>query len=170
MDPHGPPFDGGGLPDRIRVARVAGGAHRHDLRKGRGPDDPHRSTPFEVCRDEQRQAGAPLQGIELGRDVERRPDGDDQAADFERIDPARRHAKERIVERGVASREPRHDELGHALPHAQVREDRVDELGRGWWLGWTSGGGGGHGGRGESGRAARSARPRAAAAHHQSDD
>src|SRR5256885_8320403 len=78
---------------------------RHDLRERRGADHPHRGAPFEVRRYEQGHAGAPLQRVQLGGDLERRPDGDDQTAHLEGGDPPRCDLGNRIAERGGNSPE-----------------------------------------------------------------
>src|SRR4029077_5757169 len=61
-----------------------------------------------------------------GGDVERGADRDDQPADFERVHPPGRYLKERIVQCGVASREPRDDELPDLLADREAGEQRVD--------------------------------------------
>src|SRR2546425_6503678 len=119
-------FSGRGGADGVSVPGVACRAHRHDLGKRGGPDDPHARPPLEVRRHEQRQAGAALQHVELGGDVERRPGEDDETAHLERVHPALRHHERGIVEGAVASGEPGHDDLGDFLAHGEPGEHRVD--------------------------------------------
>src|SRR5207249_897511 len=70
--------------------------------------------------------GSLLQRVELGGDVERGADGDDQPADLERVHPSGSHLEERIVQGGVASREPRNDELPDLLADREAGEQRLD--------------------------------------------
>src|SRR2546426_11586817 len=49
-----------------------------------------------------------------------------QPADFERVHPPGCHLEERIVQCGVASREPRDDELPDLLADREAGEQRVD--------------------------------------------
>src|SRR5204863_5831726 len=78
---------------------------------------------------EERQLGAALQHVQLGGDVVGRADRDDDAANLQRIDPARRDLEGGIVERHVVSAEPRHHELRYLLPRRQLREHAVDSSG-----------------------------------------
>src|SRR6266571_5272540 len=123
--------DGAALPcgdaaDRIRIALVTGRAGGHDHRECRRAHDAHRSAPFEVCRDEQRQLGAPLERVEFGGDVVGRADGDDDTAHLERVDPAGRDLEGGIVERYVVSAEPGYHELRDFLARREPGEDSVD--------------------------------------------
>src|SRR5205809_7779386 len=62
----------------------------------------------------------------IGGVVDRGADRDEQPADFERVHPPGRHLEERIVQGGVASREPRDDELPDLLADREAGEQRVD--------------------------------------------
>src|SRR5438445_453463 len=95
-------------------------------RSSRRPDDALRLAPLEVRRDQQWQLGALLQHVELGGDVVRRADRDDDAAHLERVDPARRDLECGIIERRVVSTQPRHDELGDFLTGRQLPQQAVD--------------------------------------------
>src|SRR5438445_301051 len=132
VDADRPPLGGGGRADRVGVARIRRGADRHDHRERGGADEPHPGTPLEVGRNEERQPGAELQGVELGRDVERRAREHREAADLERVDPPPRHLEQRVVERGVGPREPGDDELADLLARREGAEQRIDgDWGRG---------------------------------------
>src|SRR5256885_5330130 len=60
-----------------------------------------------------------------------------QTANFERVRPPGRYLKERIVQRGVASGEPRDDQLPDLLADREAGEQRVDGYrgDRGWETG-----------------------------------
>src|SRR5439155_1361209 len=126
VDADGPALDACGRADRIGIVRIAGGADRHDLRKGGRPHHAHTGAPLEIGRHEERQSGSLLQRVELGGDVERGADGDDQPADLERVHPPGGYLEERIVQGGVASREPRNDELPDLLADREAGEQRLD--------------------------------------------
>src|SRR5581483_5074671 len=110
-------------------------------------------APLEIGRDEQREPGAALERVELGGDVERGARRHDQPADAQRVHPARGEPEQRIVERGVAARDPRDDELGRLLPQGEAGENGVERVpgGRGRRGGGGGGGGGDRGGGGGAG-------------------
>jgi hypothetical protein len=106
----------------IGVLLPASRGDAHEGRECRAPLQPHARAVLEVCCDEQREVGAPLEGVEFGRHVERRANRDDDPADFERIDCRQRSRERLAVEGCVVTEEPWEDELAHLLPQGQRRQ------------------------------------------------
>src|SRR5439155_15753919 len=122
----GAAFERGDAADLVRGGVAAGGAHAHIGRQWRSPGEPKAGAALEVGCDQQRKARALLQSIELGGDVQGRADGDDQAADVQRVHPGFGPGESFVVVRGVVARNPRDHELRDLVAHRERAHQLVD--------------------------------------------
>ena len=111
MDADGAALDRGDAAHLVGVQLPAGGRHPHIGGEGGAAVEAHGGAALEVGGDQQGNAGVPLQDVELGGDVERRADGDDDAADLQRVHPRPRLDETGVIGRGVGAGNPRHDQL-----------------------------------------------------------
>ena len=92
---------------------------RHCHWKRRSTSQSHAASPLEVGGDEQGEARPLLQGVELGCDLERWPDGNDDPAHTERVDPHGERVVFLTVERRVVPEKPGHHELPDLLANGK---------------------------------------------------
>ncbi len=126
MDPHRARLERRDPAELIGVQLATRGAERHGHGERRAADQPHARAPFEVGRDQERDSGAPLQRVQLRRDVQRRADRDDDPAHLEAVDPQRQPVELLALQRRVVAQQPGHHQLSHLLPHRQRSQQRID--------------------------------------------
>ena len=122
----GAALERGDAADVVGGAVAPGRAHAHIGGKQRPAVEPEAGPALEVRGDEQRERRALLQPVELGRDVERRADGHDDAADVQRIDPRFGAREAVVVVGGVGPRNPRHHQLGDPVADVETGQHGLD--------------------------------------------
>ena len=125
MNAHRAAFECRDPAELVGVRVAPGGGHAHIWGKRCAAVQPDCGARLEVGRDEQRQAGAFLEPVELGRLVQRGADRHQHAANVERIHPLLHPLEGVVVEGGVGPCDPGNDQLGDLVARRQTFEESV---------------------------------------------
>ena len=119
----------------VRVPGISQGAEGHERREGRGPAEhdvgrrmqgarePEAGARLQVCADQQRNLGVPLEIVELHGDVHRRAHGHDDATDALLLDPLDHPFVGVGALRSEGAQHKRHDHLADLLAEGHLVED-----------------------------------------------